>query len=458
MRYFFIFTFCCIVQAANTQTPNDLYNPPDVPTDNITEAFMESPFTWQYNKLVQEQGIHTITGYKIQWDNTAMNWGDTLEIIQQGTESTPSGLVATEIRWKKNGISFLSTHKTVVYNTNNWLFGSKTMSDSTIYSTRDISNTEWLVKKKVINKKNKGYLSERAVYLDGHSLADSLNTFIIPYSGKLIGYMQQAPLFTITDSIQYIYSFLDTTCLSYTHMRKNGDKFSKHRRVDYKFLGLNGSYRKIINRPYLVMDSLIVWTFAHQYELIRDDSAYEIGISYDTLIQFTPTLTNTKSAVLHCDEEWVPLDTRWDYKYSFNGSPDSSALFTYARDSGTGLISEIVKELQLDFGGDYKKEHKWVFSYQEEPVSYNTLSGVTEDCQLNIFGQNTYDRTAEITSCYTSEQDGEMHIFDIGGRLVYSTKFSNGRHVFPISNWLSGVYIAQVRTKSGIMAKQFVVL
>jgi hypothetical protein len=51
------------------------------------------------------------------------------------------------------------------------------------------------------------------------------------------------------------------------------------------------------------------------------------------------------------------------------------------------------------------------------------------------------------------EEQGEINIYDVFGRIVHTEKFS-GRSIINSENWNSGIYFVEIQTEKGSVVKK----
>lgn len=429
---------------------------PNLPDDNITGVFCESPMTWQHQKISEES--YSLTAYQIAWNTAQNQWGDTVACVEQTKTTSLSGSQRfTELLWTKNPLGQWSkSGLTEVFNAPNWEMDKKPVPDSMHQYQWDKSKGGWLIQKKILFlKDSSGNPLKRSVFIKNPAQADTIEAFYLDKFWNTLWrerkvFQPQSTDYFIIDSSSFFfpnYAFL----ASYVIKKNENGAQKPYRRGVFEYVIPTETYDLNIDRW---SDTLGFW---QRLERITNQLDSTNFLHLRDYTQRTPVSYKlTKRLKNQYDSNWQPFQFTTGFYSLISDTPDSTIQKDYIKDDSTGLIRTIVEQFKPKYQ-QFQNRTKWEFAPGKkesvsapEPVSAAVLPLRVSRLSAQSF-QLDFDADPAIQSCH-------LRLFDVSGRSLKDWQEANRSSVsVDLSAFSAGMYYLHVTTGRGSRAVPLVV-
>lgn len=414
---------------------------PRQPDDNITGVFTESPLTWQFQQLSADSIF--LRGYGVVWDTVQKAWGDTVALLEQSAEPYQGGIKFVEtIRSKSPGGTWSPSRRTEVYNPAAWESNQKAKPDSVFYFTWDTGLANWVLQKKIVYAKDSaGYVTQRATFLSGHVIADTLEQFVVdeywdhPWRIRLV-FDAQNGSYKLIDST--LYGFVnDTFCPTTIIFDFQSGQKKPFRRYDFQFFNTLDTYELVTD---YWSEEVDFWqSFLQETQAIVPNQLW-ISKQYITRTSTGPKKYKSTQKYYHSD--WSPRHFYYEYFPSLEAFPDSVVRRDYVRDSLNGLISAIIERFQPRYEYvEFFNRFKWEFAWGTAPtVSADQPAAPPAKVQVSRLDRNIF------LLDFGPEATGKKHLslFDTSGKQLKTWSATGNTLQIDLSMCPAGVFYLHI--------------
>ncbi len=448
------FTACAAFAQPNTY----YYHAPDMPDENISGLFLESPLTLQYPEMVVAKGIKSVVAYKNLWDTLANSWGDTVMVFKQEITETTASIMASETRWRKNGAQLTPLQKIEIYNHPTWTWGSILSSDSVKTYYWDVATNVWELDKKITFKRYKWYVTERSVFNGNNLQPDNIWIYAFPGIGEITCHRKEKLStgdYLVRDSLFYLCQF-DTLCDYYYHSVWNESlgafRIEEHFNLSHiqkivgiaRYVYVNGG-----GNPFFVSQ-----IYKGKYE----DTKVTL-FAIDTFVLGAPDLLDLYTRLFEFGSDWRPKRKKEEFLYSLSGPQDSFVRHNYVLHDSLKLVISSTKEKRIYIFEPYLPQLRWLFSFAGEAVSSSQEpQPLKSKAQIQIYGTVSGEQMVQLVDWHNSNKEKKITVFGRDGTVCYQDIFLGETHRFNLEGFPPGAYIAQVSSSDGAVAKQFLYL
>jgi hypothetical protein len=448
------FITCAVLAQPNTY----YYHAPDVPNENISGLFLESPLTLQYQDMVGEKGIKSVIAYKSLWDTLANTWGDTIMVFKQEVTETTASILATETQWHKNGTQLAPLRKIDIFNPPNWTWGSVLSPDSIKAYHWEVTTNAWKLDKKVVYQRYKWYITERLVYMADNPQPDTIWTYSFPGVGEITCHKKEklnTGGYLVQDSLLYLYQF-DTLCDYYFHSSWD-TAIGSFRIVEY--FELYYIQKIIFTSRYVYAIGGGNPSFTTKVYKGKFEDTKTLTFEVDTLVVGYPNLYGLYSNILQFDDDWLPKERREEFAYSLLGPQDSFIRHSYVLHDSLKLVTTSTREKRIYLFEPFSPQMRWLFSFANVSLSpsYEPIDVSNKQPLLQIIGTTAAGgQIAQLMDFGNLNSSKRITILGRDGTVCYQDEFMGETHRFDLDDWPPGIYIAQVTSSDGrVIAKQF---